>query len=199
MLSLRRFSAALILVIFSGLFLAACGGGEPQEAKIEAAIREELKAEAPAICPAMETATMQKQVHEHLIEALENCEAGDTGKSLVKSIKVANVEVDGESATADVTIEGGNLAGQTVTMALNKHSGEWEIHRVPAFQHYDRRALLQAFMEGVDEVAKTPAEKRFAACVVRELRNETQRQIKRLMLNPAPSPFDFRVELCALQ
>lgn len=199
MLRPRPFSVALIFVAFSAISLAACGGGEAQEPKIEAAIREELKAQAPAICPAMETATMQKQVHEHLIGALRNCEAGDTGKSLVKSIKVSNVKVDGESATADVTVEGGNLAGQTVMMALNKNSGEWEIHRVPAFHHYDRRALLHAFMEGVDQVAKTPAEKRFAACVAHELKNEAQRQIKRLMLNPAPSPFDFRVELCALQ
>lgn len=196
MLSPRPFSTVLILLAFSAVFLAACG--ESQEGRVEEAIREEVRAEAPAICPAMETATMQKQVHEHLTGALENCEAGNTGKSLVKSIKISNVTVDGESATADVAIEGGNLAGQTVMMALNKHSGQWEIHRVPAFKHYDRQALLHAFMEGVDQVAKTPAEKRFAACVADEMRNESQRQIKRLMLNPAPSPFDFRVELCAI-
>lgn len=197
-MSSRRFSLVLVLVAFSAAVLAACGGGEAQAGKIEAAIREELKAEDPAICPAMETATMQKQVHEHLLGALENCEAGNTGKSLVESVEVSNVKVDGESATALVAIKGGNLAGQTVVMALNKHSGEWEIHRVSTFQHYDRRALLRAFMEGVGQVAKTPAEKRFAACVAHELRNETQRQIKRLMLNPAPSPFDFRVEVCAI-
>jgi len=194
----RPLPLVLALMFFSVIFLAACGGGESQDEKVEEAIRTSVEAEVPAICPAMETATMQKQVHEHLIGALEACEAGDTGKSSVESIKVSDVNVEGESATADVAIKGGNLAGQTVMMALNKHSGQWQIHRVAAFKHYDRRALLNAFMEGVDAVAKTPAEKRFGACVVHELRNESQRQIKRLMLNPAPSPFDFRVELCAI-
>ena len=191
---------ALLLPV---LLLAACGsesdGKEPQaEAAIRKEIRDSLKHQLPAVCPAMETTARDDLIDRYLPRALKYCEGGDVDEISVRSMRIVDVEVDGEEATAAVAPLGGRFDRQTVKVSLSENAkGEWRLDEVVSYVKTDPAILVSSFKDGLTGVSWTTPERVFGNCVVNQLKDEPKPDLEALAFDPGSSPFDSALEECA--
>jgi hypothetical protein len=61
-----------------------------------------------------------------------------------KSVKVSDIKVNGESATADVAVTGSALNEQSVEVELANEGGDWKLNKFLGFSHFDAHALGDA-------------------------------------------------------
>lgn len=192
-----------VLALLPVLLFAACSSeDEAEDPRVEAAIRKEirgaLKHQLPAVCPAMETSTRDELIHRFLPRALRYCEGGDVDEIAVRSTRIDNLVVDGETATAEVAPLGGRFDRQTVTVSLSENaSGRWRLDEVEAFKGFDRLAQIRSFRDGLTGVAWTTPERIFRNCLVNRLKEETASDLEKLVFDPVASPFDSAVSECA--
>lgn len=198
---MRRHLALLFLL--PALLLVACGTEEdeadPQaEAAIRKEIRRQLTYQLPAICPAMETTARDRQIDRFLPRALRYCEGGDVDEIYVRSMRIAEIAVDGETATAEVAPLGGRFDQQTVTVSLSQDAnGAWRFDEVVAYENLDPLALVRSFGEGLTGVSWTTPERQFGNCLENKLKDESAADLEALVFDPESSPFDSAVAECA--
>ena len=77
------------------------------------------------------------------LKACEEATEEEAGEP-AESVTVSNIEVDGESATAEVGVEGSSLSGQTVELELAKEEGDWKLNEFLGFAKYDGAAIGEA-------------------------------------------------------
>jgi hypothetical protein len=143
-----------IALIALAIGLTACGGGSSsssgggEEAAIKKAIETAATSTSPSKCSEVHT------------EAFNEAETGVSGSGALKaceeeveaeaepaeSVNVSNVSESGESATAEVEIEGSSLDGQSVELELAKEGGDWKLNKFIAFTNYEA-AGIAAFLE----------------------------------------------------
>ncbi|HXF30873.1 MAG TPA: hypothetical protein VN522_05065 [Solirubrobacterales bacterium] len=143
-----------LVLLASALALAACGGGSSssggggEEAAIEEAVETSATSSDPSKCTEVQT------------EAFNEAETGTSGaKSLAaceqeaeeesepaEAVTVSNISEDGDTATAEVEVEGGSLGGQSLEVGLAKEEGDWKLNEFLGFTHYDA-AGIAAFLE----------------------------------------------------
>jgi hypothetical protein len=164
------------------LALASCGGGESDVAKIEAAMRTEALSHDPAKCRRAATQNLIDQASTKSgVEALEECEEeakdrrGDT-----RSVSVADVRVDGTTATAKASYRGGSLDGQTVSVRFVEEDGRWKLDELTRFIELDRRALSTAIVKTGAERGETTQAR--IGCFSRSLAQESQKGVEDLIL-----------------
>jgi hypothetical protein len=146
---MRKLTPIALGAIAAALVLAACGSDDANsqdEDDITAAIEFAAASGDPAACTEAQTQAFNEQT------------TGETGAAATKSCEedtehadeaeVSNIEVDGDSATADAAITGASLDGQTISLALVKDADEWKLNEVTAFAEFDRDAFNAAFEEG---------------------------------------------------
>jgi hypothetical protein len=201
----------VFLVALAAALLGACGGGGSEaedgqaraeerkaEAAIEKAIRKEFKGHDPAVCTAMETSGEQDLVHRFLSRALKYCEEGEIEEIYVRSLRIENVVVKGDSATADVIPLGNKFSGQTVKVSLSRGAGDsWEFDRILGFEDFDRLAMVRAFGDSLDGVSWTTPERVFGNCLVNRFKLESSAEVEKLVMDPAASRFDAALRACA--
>jgi len=185
------------------LLLAACGSeSDEKDPQAEAAIRKEIRGELthelPAVCPAMETTARDDLVRRYLPRALRYCEGGDVEEIYVRSMRITDLAVDGETATADVAPLGGRFDRQTVTVSLSENAkGEWRLDGVVSFKEFDPVLQVVSFKDGLTGVSWTTPERVFGNCVVNRLKDEPAPDLEALVFDPVSSPFDSAVAECA--
>jgi hypothetical protein len=174
-----------LVLLASALALSACGGGSSSssgggdETAIEEAIETSATSTEPSKCTEVQT------------EAFNEAETGASGEAALKaceeetkseeaepaeSVTVSNISVNGESATAEVEIEGSALDGQGVEIGLAKEEGDWKLNEFLGFTNYDaagiasflegklneeegvEASLVQCITEGVEEMSQADAE-----------------------------------------
>lgn len=142
-----------LLLLASALALTACGGGSSssgggEEAAIEEAIETAATTSDPSKCSEVQT------------EAFNEAETGTTGKGSLKaceeeaeeesepaeSVTVSNISEDGETATAEVEVEGGSLDGQSLEVELANEEGDWKLNEFLGFTNYNA-ANIAGFLE----------------------------------------------------
>ncbi|HWB68713.1 MAG TPA: hypothetical protein VG518_01925 [Solirubrobacterales bacterium] len=139
-------------MLLAALALAACGSGESDEEKIVDVIETASTSTDPASCTEFLTQTFVDQVETgEGAAAVKECEedAAD-GSGNPDSVDVAEVEVDGSNATADVTFHGGDLGGQALTLALAKEDGDWKLDEIQRFVKFDRAKIDASFEEALE-------------------------------------------------
>ncbi len=136
---LRCLAAALIAGIFA-TGLVACGGGGDSDSssaddQITAVITDAIEADDETLCTgAFSTGFVEEITGQKGQEAIDTCEKqlkadnSDNGE-----VKVTNIKVEGDKATADVTFEadtGGKKESQSAKFDLVTEDGEWRIDGV---------------------------------------------------------------------
>ena len=134
-----------LALLVAALALSACGGSSGSsggdESAIEAAIEESATSEDPKICSEFQTEAFNESEYPEG-NALKECEeATESGASVAESVDISKVEVNGESATAEVEVKGSGLNGQELEVELAKEGGDWKMNELVAFTKFDSAAL----------------------------------------------------------
>jgi hypothetical protein len=192
----RRFALAFLLVL-SVLALVACGSsGNDDESKVEEAIETSATSTDPADCTKLETQQfMEQTTQESGKAAVEKCEEEAKKEEGAESAEVASVSVNGSTATAEATLTGGSLGGQTVEVELVKAGDQWKLNEVVKFTKFDQAALVKAFKQELSK-ASSEISPRFAACFVKALEETDQAEIEAMIFGGNAKAFEEIAEGC---
>ncbi len=182
---------ALLLTCFAlPLALTACGGddddggGGDDEAEITEVIETASTSTDPADCARLQTENSLEQT-EFTGEdetALESCEEdAPDGSTNPDSVEVAEISVDGESATADATFSGGSSDGSTYSLALVKEDDQWKIDEITDVPVLNVEAFQTGLSEQLSADPDLPPE--IGACFVQQFSVVTEDQLKELVLS----------------
>jgi hypothetical protein len=193
----KRHLLLISALIVSALALVACGGsGSSDEDEIEAAIETSATTADPANCTELETLNFVEQSSgESGKAATEACEeeAKDpAGKA--KSVVVSKVEVDGSDATANAALTGGNLEGQTASIALVEEDGQWKLDEISGFVKLDQAQLAKVFDEELKKNKEVTPQ--MTACIVAGIEAAPQAEAEEFILDPANQALGELVESC---
>jgi predicted small secreted protein len=169
-----------LLLLAAALALAACGGssGGGEEAKVEEAIEESGTSSDPSKCTEFQTASFnENESGKKGAAATKACEEETEAKGdEAEKVTVSNVKVNGESATAEVEVEGTGLNGQVVEVEAVEEEGDWKLNKFLGFTKFDASSLAEVLenelgkeegvsaelakcvSEGVAEISKSEAE-----------------------------------------
>jgi hypothetical protein len=174
-----RFALFVLALAAVPVMLGACGDGSDDEDQISEAIEFAATSGDPAACTTVQTQRFNEQITgQQGAAALKQCRQ-DAKDEPADSIDVSNIEVDGDSATADGAITGSFFDGQTLSIALVKQADEWKLNGVPGFADFDRGAFLAAFEKGF---RSDPEARPAAACVLQNLQGLSDQQLEDLFL-----------------
>lgn len=180
------------LLAASVLFLAACGGGEEDEAEqIEATITAATMSRDPADCRRYATQKMLEQAFKARgAAAVEACEESMLeDRERPTAVEVTKIKVDGDEATAQVDTVGGEFSEQEVLIALIKEDGNWMEDELLGFAVFDREAFLLESGRQLMEEVETRAQANASACVIGQMERLSDAELEELLLDPSPKPF----------
>jgi len=159
-------------------------------------IETSATSDAPSNCTELETQDFVEQTEFAKGQAaVASCREADPSAS-AESVEVANVEVDGDEATADATFEGSSFNRQTLALALVRDEAGWKLDRIVAFRGFDKDAFLRAF-EKTLLAPPDPATGQQAACIIRLLRRSDDEKLQDVLLGGDPKPYETVFGLCA--
>jgi hypothetical protein len=156
---------ALALVVLAiPLTIAACGGDDDDDGgdgggdqdEITAAIETATTGTDPGKCTTVMTQQFVEQVtFETGPTAVGLCREGTAPATPADSVDVANIEVDGDTATAEVAVTGGGrLDGQTIVVSLVKEGDQWKLDHLDEFIEFDQGAFADAVVEEASEAGE---------------------------------------------
>ena len=82
--------------------------------------------------------------------ALGEENAGD-GDVAAESVEVGSVEVDGDSATAEVAFSGGSLGGQEIAVSLVKEEDQWKLNSLDEIDAASDDEIQEAYLSGDED------------------------------------------------
>jgi hypothetical protein len=169
----KRSLPFLPLLLIAALALAACGGGGSsssgggEESAIAEVVEKSATTTGASKCTELQTQKFNEQ--EKAVagkEATEICEEEAAEHNApAKSVDVSNVKVDGETATAEATITGSALNGQTVELELVKEGGDWKLNQFLKFAKFDAKALGESLEEELEEAGEEEVSPELAKCI----------------------------------
>jgi hypothetical protein len=182
-----RLLLPVALLVAAPLLLSACGGsddsGGGEDADITEAIEQGVVSDTPESCTQFQTQAFTEQVEAQTgADAVTACEqnAGD-GDHTGDSVDVRGIEVDGDSATAEAAITGGNLSGQTLALSLAKEDDQWKLDSIDDFVVFDKDSFVTALGDSIAADPDTPAS--VAECVTTELGAASEEDIQAAFLS----------------
>jgi hypothetical protein len=124
---MRKSMPLLGATALSSLALAACGGGNSDSDKITKVVKDVGK-DPSTLCTKYGSAAVIQGIggKDACLKAAKSATSTDPG------VKVANVKVKGNTATADVTNEAGPNKGRTDKVNFVKEGGNWKVAAVGA-------------------------------------------------------------------
>jgi hypothetical protein len=138
---------------------SACGSSDDNSAdndQITAAIDRAATSGDPAACTEVQTQKFLEQTNGGQ-DALKSCEK-DAANTVADEVDVTNIEVDGDTATADAAVTGSVFDGQTLQIALIKDGDQWKLDEFTGFADFNREAFAKAFVAEIAKDPKTPAQ-----------------------------------------
>jgi len=181
--------------------LTACGGGSSssgggEEAAIEEAIETSATSTDPSKCTEVQTeAFNETESGKSGKAALEACEEEvETESDPAESVNVSEISENGESATADVEVEGGSLAGQSVEVEVTKEEGDWKLNEILGFSNYDPAGIAAALEEKLgEEEGITPA---LAKCVSEGVAEMSQDEVEAMVFEKSSEGVEEIANAC---
>lgn len=190
-----RFVPFLLLVF--GLALAACGGGgESAEDKITSTIETAATSTEASVCKETQTLAFMEQTNAGTgKEAEKECEEEATkGENNPESVKVSEVKVEGEKATADAEFIGGNFNEQTLEVALVEENGEWKLDKFVGFANFDPTPIIAALKEQLEE--EPSIKPRVTSCILEGLEELPEEEFEKLVVENNSQPIVELAESC---
>jgi hypothetical protein len=185
------------VLLVSAVLLSACGGGDGDQSKIEENIETSVTSNDPADCRKLETQKFMEQTSQESGKAAQKkCEEEAEQGEGAKSVKVATVEVDGSTATAEAALTGSVFNGQTVEVELIKDGDQWKLNEAVKFTKFDQGKLVESFEK---ELAKNASEvsPRFAACFIKAFKEADQAEIEAMIFGGNAKAFEEIAEGCS--
>jgi hypothetical protein len=187
------------LLLVSVLALSACGGGgssSGDESQIEEAIEKSAANDDPADCTKLQTQKFTEQTTQETgQDAVRNCEEEAEEEAGAESASVADVEVDGSTATAEAALKGGSFDGQTLEVELVKDGEQWKLNEVVKFTKFDQAKLVEAFKRELEK-ASSELDPQLAACFVEAFEQASQSEIEEMLLSGSTKALEEVVEGC---
>ncbi len=107
---------------------------------------------------------------------------------------MTEVEVDGEGATAQAAITGGDFDGQALVLALVKDDDQWKLDEITEFAKFDQAAIVQQFQTQLEEGGEVEPET--IACIVEAIEEAPQPEIEEAVLSGDATPIEELAESC---
>jgi hypothetical protein len=177
---------ALVALAALPLALAACGGGGGASSEDQAQITKSVEFAAvsgdPKACTDAQTLKFTEQTTgANGQAAVLQCQQ-DAKDTPADSVDVTDIEVDGDTATANALFTGGFFGGQTVEIALTKDGGTWKLDEAKGFKDFDRDKFIAGFKK---EIENSPGgvPPGTADCVATQIGKLSDDQIEDLFLN----------------
>lgn len=184
------------ILALSAFALAACSDDSGDVGEVEEVIKTAVTSTDPADCKKLATQQfMQQGSLERGTAAVENCEEDAEDEDGAKSVDVSKVEVDGESATAEAAVIGGDLDGQVVKVELVKDSDGWKMNEVVEFTDFDHAKLIEALEVGLSEHS-SEIDPQLGSCLIRAFEQGTQAEAEELLFGVSPKFFEEVLEAC---
>lgn len=186
---MRCRQGACLLLLTLAVILTACGEGKSDEEEIVEAIDYALVSTDPDACTEQMTQAFSEQTfRSEGPEAVESCEDNARGEESPNDpVKVTDVEVDGSTATAEVALTGGGIAGQTLAVALVEEDGDWKLDRIDGFAEFDRRKWVAEQRRGF-ESGHDVIEPRKVDCIIGAFREKSRPQLEEMMFGGSTQP-----------
>jgi hypothetical protein len=170
----------------TALVLVACGGGDSggdsqDQDDITAAIESAATSGDPAACTSAQTQKFTEETTGQTgAAAVQQCEK-DAKDTPADSVDVQNIEVDGDSATADAAVTGSFFDGQTLELALVKEGDQWKLDEATGFKDFDKAAFENSFRQ---EISSDPqgAPPGAVDCVIQNINGLSDTQIEAVFL-----------------
>lgn len=184
----RRHLALTAAVAAATMALAACGsdddgGSSEEDAEITEAIEQAATSDSVERCTEYQTAAFTEQTEFASGEqAVEACEQGaDDGQVAGESVEVDNIEVDGDSAAADVSFVGGTLDNQQIAISLVMEGGQWKLDSLDEFLAFDKPAFASALVAGAGAGGDVP--QRVLDCVEKAVNDASDEEVQSAYLS----------------
>jgi hypothetical protein len=188
---MNRLTFLALPVALLALALAACGGDDGGEDEDQIAeVIETVTTDPDAnSCTELRTQEFVEQTEfETGEEAVQSCREDIAEQNQADSVEVSNVEVEGDSATAEVAVTGGGLDGQTVELALVKEDDQWKLDQLVSFIELDRASLDAAFTEEIQGSGDVVPQTR--QCIADEFTALSDQQVEDLFVSGDQSQFE---------
>lgn len=177
-----RLAAIVAAMALAPVVLAACGssGNSDDEKQISAAIDAAATSGEASACTEVQTQKFTEQTSGGTgADAVKSCEK-DAADSASDTVEVSNIEVDGDTATAEATFGGGFIDGQTLTIDLVKDGDAWKLDELTGFVDFDRDSFIASSIAAVGEDPSTPAEA--TACLQEQFGAASDQDLQNLVL-----------------
>lgn len=177
-----------LMAVASGLCLllplGACGdddsASQQDEDDVTAAIERSVTSGDPKACVDAQTQQFTEQTTgDKGGKAVEQCK--EDAEDSADKVEVSNLEIDGDSASADVAITGSFFGGQEIAVNLVKDNDTWKLDRIEGFvDGFDQQAFNESFKK---EIAKRKGVPPGAAdCVEKNVAKLSDEQINELFI-----------------
>jgi hypothetical protein len=181
---MKKHRVLLMTMAMAALGLTACGSSETEsdEAQIAETIETALVKTDPTSCLELMTQKYLEQTFQSSgTDAVESCEQNARAEeSDNPPVKVHSIKVDGERATAEVGLTGGEIAGQTTLVALVDEDG-WKLDEFVRFTEFDPAEVIPRMVEGF-EGGETATEPQVVDCIHKTLNKMSRPELEEMFL-----------------
>lgn len=191
--------APLCAALALSLAVAACGddNGGSDEDQITTAIEQSATGTDPSICTEYQTQAFTEQTEfASGEEAVTACE--ESVDENADSVEVSNIQVDGDTATAEVAVTGGTLDSQTIEVALVKEDDAWKLDQFTGFVDFNPAPVIAAIVDRIRS-GQGGAPPGIADCVVQQLQQVSADDLEQLYLSGDPQGFTSLFTPCLFQ
>ncbi len=189
------------VLVAAALALTACGGGgssssSGDESAIEEAIETAATSSEPSKCTEVQTKEFtENETSETGAAAVKTCEEeAEEGESPAETVKVSNIEVNGETATAEAAITGSALNGQTIELELAKQEGDWKLNKFLSFANFDGKALGEELEKRLAKEEGISAS--LAKCVSEGVAKVSKQEAESMVFEKNLTPVEELAENC---
>lgn len=183
-------------MLFTALALAACGDSGSDEDEIAETIETALVKTDPDSCTEQMTQAYLEQTFQSSGEkAVQGCEQNARAEeSDNPAVRVHGIKVDGERATAEVGLTGGEIAGQTILVALVDEDG-WKLDEFVRFTEFDPAEVVPRMVEGF-EGGESATEPQVVDCIDKALSKMSRPELEEMFLGGSADPTIELYEAC---
>jgi hypothetical protein len=187
-----------LVLLASALALTACGGSSSggESSAIEEAIETAATSSAPSKCTEVQTESFNEtETGKTGAAALKVCEEeAESEENPAESVNVSNISENGESATAEVEVEGGALDGQSLELEMAKEEGNWKLNKFLAFTNYDAAGIATAIEEKLSE--EEGIEPSFAKCIAEGIEEMSQQEAEAMVFEKSQEGLEEIARAC---
>jgi hypothetical protein len=182
--------------------LVACDDDDSSSAdedQITATITRTVTSGDPATCTETQTAKFTQQTSGEQVdtpeEAVKSCQQEAADDVVGDEVEVTDIEVDGDTATAQADVTGGFFGGQTLDLALVKEGDQWKLDEFKGFVDFDGEAQIANVKEALS--SEPDSNPQAVDCVVGQFQKLSDEDLESIYVGNNPELEDQTFEPCS--